>query len=353
MKRAIAATLFAALVVALPAAAHKASDSYLALAVEGRKVTAQWDLALRDIAEPMALDENGDGKITWGELRARQAEVASWALAHLAVSAGGKPCAPGPVELAVDSHSDGTYAVLRFALQCAERPAALSIHYSLLFDTDALHRGLMRLNLDGETRTGVFAPTTATQTFELRSQLASFVRAGAVHLFTGTGHLLFLLALLIPCVVRREKGRWVPVSRFRPALGDAARLVAAFAIAHSITLSMATFGFVRPPLRLVEAGIALSVVVAALDNLVPVVGSRRWAVAFGFGLLHGFGFARFLAGKGLPRTGLLQALFGFNLGIELAVLAVAIVVLEGAFALRASPGDQRLALAVQMRPKRP
>ena len=207
MKRALVATLFAILAVALPAAAHKASDSYLALSVESRKIAAQWDLALRDIAEPMALDANGDGKITWGELRARQAEIASWALAHLAVSAAGKPCAPGPVELAVASHSDGTYAVLRFAMQCAAEPATLGIHYSLLFDTDALHRGLLRLNLGGETRTAVFAPTTAAQTFELHSQLASFVRAGAVHVLTGASTLLFLLALLIPCVVRRETGR--------------------------------------------------------------------------------------------------------------------------------------------------
>jgi len=349
MKRAL---LAAVLAVALPAAAHKASDSYLALSVEGRKVAAQWDLALRDIAEPMALDANGDGKITWGELRARQAEVASWALAHLAVSAAGKPCAPGPVELAVASHSDGTYAVLRFAMQCAAEPAALGIRYSLLFDTDALHRGLLRLNLGGETRTAVFAPTSSAQTFELHSQVASFVRAGAVHVFTGASALLFLLALLIPCVVRREKGRWIPVARFRAALGDAARVVAAFAIAHSITLSMAAFGFAHPPPHLIEAGMAASVLVAAANVLVPRFGAR-WAVAFGFGLLHGFGFARAFIGTTFPRTGLLQALLSFNLGVELAVLVIAIVVFQGAFALGSPPGHRRLALAVQMRPKRP
>ena len=345
-----AGALFAVLLLALPAAAHKASDSYLALAVEGKKVTAQWDLALRDLADPLALDADGDGKITWGELRARQSEVASWALAHLAVSAEGKPCAPGPVQLLVDSHSDGTYAVLRFAMQCAAEPSALGIHYSLLFDSDALHRGLLRLSFGGETRTAVFAPTTATQSFEVRSQLADFVRAGAVHVFTGVGHLLFLLALLIPCVVRREKGKWALVSSFQPALADAARVVTAFAVAHSITLSMSAFGFVHPSLRLVEGGIALSVAVALLDNLFPLFRSRRFLVAFGFGLLHGFGFAHFLIGAGLPRTGLLPALFSFNIGIELAVLAIAIVFLEGAFALRSPPVSQRLATGWSKRP---
>lgn len=347
MKRA----LLAALLVALPAFAHKASDSYLALSVEGKSVTAQWDLALRDLAEPLALDANGDGKITWGELQARQAEIAAWALAHLTISAEGRPCAPGPVALAVDAHSDGSYAVLRFALQCAAEPAALGVHYSLLFDSDALHRGLLRLTAGGETRTAVFAPKTASQSFELRGQLASFVRAGALHVFSSAGHLLFLLALLVPCVLRRQKGGWAWAARFPPAIADAARVVAAFAVAHSITLSMAAFGFAHPPQYLVEAGIALSVSVAALDNLVPVIGARRWAVAFAFGLLHGFGFARSLLDGGLPRAGLLQALFSFNLGIELAVLAVAIVFLEGAFALRGSP--LRLSLAAPGRPHRP
>ena len=344
--------LLAALLLALPAAAHKASDSYLARGVEGRHVAAQWDLALRDLAQPMALDANGDGKITWGELQARQAEIAAWALAHLAVTAEGKPCSPGPVELAVDAHSDGTYAVLRFALQCAAEPAALGIHYSLLFDSDALHRGLLRLNAFGETRTAVFSPAAATQSFELRSQQASFLRAGAVHVFTSAGHLLFLLALLLPCVLRREGGRWVSPARFQPALGDAARIVSSFAVAHSITLSMAAFGFAHPPAHLIEAGIALSVAAAVLVNLVPFFRSGGWAVAFGFGLLHGFGFARSLLDAGLPRTGLLAALFSFNLGIELAVLAVAIVFLEGAFALRAAPGARRLALGYG-RPQRP
>ena len=115
---------------------------------------------------------------------------------------------------------------------------------------------------------------------------------------------------------------------------------------------MAAFGFAHPPPHVIEAGMAVSVLVAAVNILVPRFGAR-WAVAFGFGLLHGFGFARSFIGTALPRTGLWQALLSFNLGIELAVLAIAIVVLEGAFALGSSLGESRLALAVQMRPKRP
>jgi len=340
---------FAALFVALPAAADKASDSYLALSVHGARVDAQWDIALRDLAEPVGVDADGDGKLTWGELRARKCELSSWALAHLAVSSAGKPCAPATAGLLVDSHSDGNYAVLRFALECEAPPSVLDVRYTLLFDRDALHRGLVTLDVAGETRTAVFAPDRAEQTFDLRgasalSQMGAFVREGVFHIWSGLDHILFLLALLLPAVLRREKGRWVPVPSFRPALAGTFKIVTAFTVAHSITLSISVLGLLRLPSRFVEAGIALSVAVAAADNLIPIFRARRWMVAFGFGLLHGFGFAGALVDMNLPRVGLARALFGFNLGFEVGQLAVVILFMEGAYALRRSPAYPKVAL---------
>lgn len=345
MKRA----LLAALLVAGPAAAHKASDSYLALTVAGDRLDAQWDIALRDLADPLALDADGDGRITWGELRARKAALVSWALSRLSISSAGKPCAPGPAHLAVDSHGDGAYAVLRFGLRCATAPSELKVRYSLLFDTDALHRGLLRLQSFGHTQTAVFSPDSAEQVFNLHSspaiaQMLAFVREGIVHIWSGLDHILFLLALLLPAVLRREKGKWVPVANFRPALNDALKIVTAFTIAHSITLSASVLGLLRLPSRFVEAGIALSVAVAALDNLLPIFRARRWMVAFGFGLLHGFGFAGALIDMDLPRAGLARALFSFNLGVEVGQLAIVILFMEGAYGLRRSPAYPRIAL---------
>src|SRR5262249_18008871 len=115
-----------------------------------------------------------------------------------------------------------------------------------------------------------------------------------------------------------------------------------FTVAHSITLTVATLGLVRIPARLTEPAIAASVIVAALNNIRPIVSERGWMVAFGFGLVHGFGFANGLAELGLGRETLALALVGFNLGVEAGQLAIVAVFLPLAFALRASWVYQRL-----------
>jgi hypothetical protein len=90
-----------------PALAHKPSDSYLALAAEGRQLSGQWDIALRDLEHAIGLDADGNGEITWGELRARHADIAAYALARLAVSANGAACALEAAGHEVDKHTDG------------------------------------------------------------------------------------------------------------------------------------------------------------------------------------------------------------------------------------------------------
>ena len=95
-----------------------------------------------------------------------------------------------------------------------------------------------------------------------------------------------------------------------------------FTVAHSITLSLAALGMVSLPSRLVESVIAASVVFAAAGNLRPGLPRSRWPMAFGFGLIHGFGFASVLADLGLPEGALVIALVGFNVGVELGQIAI-------------------------------
>jgi hypothetical protein len=110
-----------------------------------------------------------------------------------------------------------------------------------------------------------------------------------------------------------------------------AKVVTAFTLAHSITLSLAALGVVSLPSRWIESAIALSVVLAALNNLMPVVASGRWLAAFAFGLLHGFGFAGALQDLGLPTSGLALSLAGFNIGVELGQLAIVAAFLPFAY----------------------
>jgi len=132
------------------------------------------------------------------------------------------------------------------------------------------------------------------------------------------------------------------VERFRPALINVLKIVTAFTLAHSLTLSLATLGIVRLPPRLVESTIAASVILAALNNIRPVLGERGWIVAFCFGLVHGFGFANVLVDLGLARPTLALALIGFNLGVEIGQLAIVAAFLPLAFGLRGSWVYQRL-----------
>jgi HupE / UreJ protein len=103
---------------------------------------------------------------------------------------------------------------------------------------------------------------------------------------------------------------------------------------------------VELPSRLVESAIAVSVVVAALNNLVPLFNHRRWMVAFGFGLIHGFGFASVLAELGLPQGALVLSLVGFNLGVEAGQLAIVSVFLPLTYMLRRTAFYRRGVLVV-------
>jgi hypothetical protein len=334
-------------VCALPAWAHKPSDSYLTLQLVDGTLRGQWDIALRDLDFALGLDADGNGEITWGELRARHAEIAAYALARLSVDGDGVNCPLKAGEQQVDNHTDGAYTVLHFGVACAKPPAQLRVGYRLFSDIDPQHRGLLRLEAAGLSRTAIFSPQAATQTFELKSasrwsQFVDYGGEGVWHIWQGYDHILFLLSLLLPAVLVWRHRAWQPASRFHEAFVDVLKIVTSFTLAHSITLSLATLGVIALPSRVVESTIAASVVLAALNNVFPVFHGRRWLVAFGFGLIHGFGFASVLADLGLPQGTLVLALVGFNLGVEAGQLSIVAVFLPLAFLLRRTAFYQRL-----------
>ena len=344
------ALLVVALCYVSAADAHKASDAYLTIERDGGALHGQWDIALRDLDNALGLDANGDGDITWGEVRTRQADIDAYALQRLSVSSGGERCTLTAAPARIDTHTDGTYAVLPFTGQCTAPGPTLSIGYRLFEGLDPQHRGLLNLIENGQSRSVVFSADVAQRvvggdTAGPWTQFTTYVHEGVWHIWTGFDHILFLLSLLLPAVLVRDGRRWKTGDSFRHAFVEVAKVVTAFTVAHSITLTLAALSIVVLPSRLVESGIALSVVLAALNNLYPVVSNGRWIAAFGFGLLHGFGFAGALHDLGLPAGSLALSLFGFNLGVEAGQLAIVVVFLPLAFMLRATWAYRRMLFA--------
>ncbi len=340
-----------------PALAHKPSDSYLTLRVDGQRIDGQWDIALRDLDDAIGLDGDGDGRLTWDELRARHGAIAAYALARLQLADGGAACpitpmtpmTPGGAMQQVEHHTDGAYTVLRFSATCAAAPRVLRIAYRAFADIDPQHKGLLRLEHGGAVRTAIFGADQPEQAIALATaapwrEFAAYVAHGAWHIWIGYDHILFLLSLLLPAVLARGAHGWRPAPAWRPALADVVKTVTAFTVAHSVTLSAAALGFMSPPSRWVESAIAASVIAAALNNVFPLVHGRRWLLACGFGLLHGFGFAGVLADLGLPAGARAVALAGFNFGVEAGQLAIVALWVPLAYHVRTSPWYRRLAL---------
>jgi hypothetical protein len=185
---------------------------------------------------------------------------------------------------------------------------------------------------------------TATTEAAPPSSFLGFVREGVHHILIGYDHILFLLSLLLPAVWIRgavtdphtgaTRTRWVASDDLRLALTGVLKVVTAFTVAHSITLALSVLDVVNPPSRWVESIIAASVVLAALNNIWPLISEARWKLTFVFGLVHGFGFASALKDAGLAQGALVGPLVGFNVGVEIGQLCIVAAVLPLAWSLR-------------------
>ena len=350
----------------VPALAHKASDAYLQIGrvvaggtggTGGDTLDLRLDIALRDLDAVLDLDRDGDRRLSWGEVRTRLDDIQTYALARLRLQQGRCALASG-APAAVEDRVDGAYLVLAFRSRC-EPASTLEIEYRLFREVDPTHRGLMRVagteaaaggaapslrSLDPAAAAvvvdwpGVATAAPATETAPsaaTRAPGAGFFRDGVHHILVGYDHVLFLVCLLLPAVLRRRAdGVREPVAHWCEAVWPMVGLVTMFTIAHSITLALASFQLVTISPRVVEPAIALTIMVAALDNLHPVLRGRRRLFSFLFGLIHGFGFASVLGELDLPALGFASALLQFNLGVEAGQLLIVSVVLALLLMLR-------------------
>lgn len=329
----ILAALFS-LVSLQDAAAHDPGLSSLTIRprISGLEVTLT--LAAKDAAQIADLDENHDGTVTQVEFARGRRQLDMAVARQVLIAADGKIAKHKSIRSRLDENNN-VEVRLHFV---ATVVSSLEIQSNLIASLALGHRQYLQVqNLNGETvferllsagahRVTVQMPRSSASTaaFETVRSFANFLSLGVKHILTGYDHLLFLLGLLV-------------VAR---GFVSALTIITSFTIAHSITLALATLHLVQIPSRIVEPLIAASIVFVGVENLLrgDIPNARRM-VPFGFGLIHGFGFASALraAGIGSGAGGIVLPLFSFNLGVELGQIMVASAVLPIIWKLRENP----------------
>ncbi|HEY7204780.1 MAG TPA: HupE/UreJ family protein [Methylomirabilota bacterium] len=285
-----------------------------------------------DLADALRLAQSGSA-------RARE-QLLDVIRTRVVLRSGPTRCEPGPGALQ-PAPVDAPTVTLSVDFACGTAVRQLDVQDDIFDALGPDHHTLAKIETPSGTQQFAFAPDSRQATFAVDDTgggtraTGSFFMLGIEHILTGYDHLLFLLALLLP----------------GGGLLSLAKIITAFTIAHSVTLTLAVLQVVTLPDRLIEAVIALSIAFVAAENVFfkPMI-SRRWLVSFGFGLVHGFGFSSALRELGLPRQGLLLSLFGFNAGVEAGQALVIVACLPLLLLLRrtrwAGPAIATCSLAV-------
>lgn len=335
-------TLVVAIVLGLCSAstcAHQLSTAYFTGNLTNTGLLeGEWQVRLYDVERAVGIDTNGDGTLLWGELLAHREPVGQYLSDHLNISRGEAPC-PLLIEdtWQVAEHFNEGYLIVPVRAQC-EVVGTVQMHYSAFFAQDNEHKLLVTLKLaqvDGGQNDLEAARiiSDSQRSISIDSEGGSawataqeFIVQGAIHIWKGLDHILFLISLLLTCVLVRANGRWAGRASVRDIVISTTWIVTAFTLAHSLTLTATALEWINFPSRWVEVGIAVSVIIAALNNIHPMISRLGW-MTFAFGLLHGMGFAGVLGELGLPADQKVLTVLSFNIGVELGQLVVVAAVL--------------------------
>ena len=342
--------------------AHNPDTSYARVAIADNQIEVRLTLDLFTLQKIRPVDADGDQLVTRAELDAAAPEVVKFLRDFVRLEIDGQlvnigesspasmPSGTGDSIAAADWHTAN--GLVTFTFHHLLRKPAHDV--ALLFDffdtVGTRHTVLGAFEYRGRTEEVTFTetepdylldtayaagknalPPSSNSQPSIMGSVGRFIKLGVEHIFLGYDHICFLLALLV-------------VSRFREML----KIITSFTVAHSITLIVAGLGIARLPSRLVECGIALTIIYVAFDNLRRKSTAHRWLLTFGFGLVHGFGFASVLSELGLPAVGRVRCLLAFNIGVEIGQLAIVSVALPILWLLAKRQLQARVAFAVSV-----
>lgn len=319
-----AAALIAFCTLTGSAQAHQTASSTLHGEVrpDEREVDLLLSISPQDLALHLRATPNESGLLDRDQLERLEPRMAEYLSSNLAVDNDGRACEPRR-EAFVDSERAGGALVFRYTAECTEELGEVDIANRVMLETTGGYTHYGRIQLGDDVHTTIFDRSTPVYSVEvadgggalaapdLVEVVGQYLWEGVLHILIGLDHVLFVLLLL---VAARDFHRllWV---------------ITSFTVAHSITLVLSALEVVSLSPELVEPLIAASIAWLAIETLLDrKPGRHLFAVTFGFGLLHGFGFAYVLRDNvGLPTETLLPALFSFNVGVELGQIAIVCV----------------------------
>lgn len=361
--------------------AHNPDTSYARITITPEKVHTRLTYDVFTLLKIVELDDDRDQQLQRHELLHHAPQIVEFLRTNIGLALSDEdetaelgdfqgfvwPPDVGDVIRAADYHSANGLIHFDFVRSCQQPPQVVAIAFGFFQEFTERHMILGVFLCSGDEYETTFtryedyfeystgfeppaplagevpAPVMPQTRHTLGERLWRFFKMGVEHIFIGYDHICFLIALIV-------------VSRFR----EVVKIVTSFTVAHSITLILAALDVVTLPSRLIEAGIALTIVYVAVENIwllrrgsqleasspVSPVKPHRWKLTFVFGLIHGFGFANVLRELGLPTVGLVRSLLAFNVGVEVGQIAIAIALLPLAALLRHWRHGRKVALAI-------
>lgn len=337
LKHATTCLLLMVLFFSTSVSAHQTGNSYLYVTEVNGQLRIDIDFIVRDLDNLLqntaqASKDKPTSTPAPEQLQAKQAAITQIIQASLVVEINEQAQTLDFIDQSIVLHNDGLYVRQRFSGPSIPVPVRfMVVRYGFFNQNDKLGRAFFKLRLGQEELSSVFDSSKETQRFALGESkrwatMGLFTQEGAMHIWGGPDHLLFLFTLLLPGLMLLQRESNTSRLGTRAAGMFALKVITAFTLAHSVTLLASVMDWITLPSRWIESAIALSIMLSAALNLQKRIVFSHWKLALVFGLIHGMGFANGLRELGLSHLYFMETLLAFNIGVELGQIAAVLAV---------------------------
>ena len=343
------------------AEAHAGRENYVWVNIEKDHVSGRFEINKKDLEEKLGLDLDETGENTLDRVIATAPDVQAYLRDNFSLSFNDEEKKLQFLESRL-FNEQGRFIQYLYRVDGIPEDDLVFIRNTVFLDKeflqkDPLHRSLVLvdhnvyrgLDFGDENTALVFGPHLQEAELNVANPppiliWKDFFRQGLLHIWIGFDHMLFLFVLLLTAVLVLRGKVWEPAPRFTDAFFNTVKIITVFTVSHSITLALAVLGLVNVPIAPIEAIIALSIMVVALNNIFHFFKSHTWLLIFGFGLAHGLGFASALGDLQFRNVDLKKVLIMFNVGVEAGQIVVIFLVLPILFYFRKYRGYRQIAM---------